>query len=1283
MPGGKRRRDFKRWRVAALLLVMALLTAVAFRSGAGWPLTRGLANRVLLAPIGCELTGGEVRWSLFPSIQLHAKELSLRGKNWRIALGELHSSLSGWSLARGRLQVEELLIYGLEVSSGGGDGGGGGLPDWPRLQALLARCQCNRIELRDIRFDPAGGPSVELENLQGRLGGEPESSYLELESVHAFFAVDEALSLDVAHLRVSFDETEIQICAEEIALGNERLALRALLRPGPAPSWRAHLDFDDLSLQAIQPLVDSDLTRAQSRLDGSISVRSAESGLAFSGRLSGHVRPIDLHADSVSGYWDGQEIVLTHTRGRVRGMQVEVELAAIDPRTQNYRVECRAKDIDLERDLSFMTETRLAGQLRFQGSHFGGEDFWINLQGEELQGELWGLGLANGALQLRYQGGMLDFDSLDVQWPGARYRGSGRVNLNHSTMRWEGHLSLHHESPFTPHFVPLSDFACSVEADGRLVGPVRTPRLTATYAGTRLQYGALVLDQLRGEVDLDSLFHQPTGLAFLRGEGLLGVLPLRVEDTRLEVHGRDVGLTEMLAHQGRRRIRAAGSLWIEEGVRGDLAELSLDSALGGVVAADTVHFTAGEEGFRLAPVQLLVAGGQAELQGTYAEEPGLGMTLNATNIKLDRLARMGGAPPQWTKGTLDARAEIAGTFANPRINSTLGVTGLVLGPATIGDLRGNVRLEDGALHVQELRAAQGSSLLHVRGEYPLGPQLGWQPVPGREQSIALATEVHDWSLAALGALVGLDSLQGRVDGEVELGGSLESPTLDLNTRVHDLLVLDDPYAAVALAARYEAGELSVDAGDESGSIVRGAIPLRFSLAPIEFRPAAEPLDLDLNLRDFDAAFLRHLIPDVTSARGRLSFTGQLRGHLPWPSAHGELALEDGRVQLIWMNVPLHDLSGRATVEGDRTTLLEGRGRLGAEGQFTAAGKIQTEDFVPVDYDLQLRGQRLPVGWLPDLRAVVDADLRFTRNLHISGDVDVREAIYTRNFGEDPEPLPPPLLPGEEGPMVLSYDLYINGDRNIWLRNAESEMELEGNLHLVSLLEYEELPFMIQGELDVIRGTYTILGKNTFNIDEGEVRMLDPSILDPEIEVEASATLRERVRNTDGSYQSQALPVRLNLRGNFFSDLSYEFTDLGNGEAVIPIEDVVLLLTFGRRRASVEQQGLYDPGTAAADASAITAQLLESRVSELLDISVEIGTGTVSPLESLDETYVGLGKYLNDRLFVYYSQYLSADPRRKLGVEYALTNHVLLGGELDDTDANASHYNVDLRYRLEY
>ena len=278
-------------------------------------------------------------------------------------------------------------------------------------------------------------------------------------------------------------------------------------------------------------------------------------------------------------------------------------------------------------------------------------------------------------------------------------------------------------------------------------------------------------------------------------------------------------------------------------------------------------------------------------------------------------------------------------------------------------------------------------------------------------------------------------------------------------------------------------------------------------------------------------------------------------------------------------------------------------------------------------------------------------------------------------------------------MVLRYDIDVSADRNIRLSNRDAQMELRGSFNIQNLTPStipatgEVVPFSMVGELEVIRGTYTVLGKNTFDVESGTIRMLYPEVLDPEVEAKATATIRERVPSDleGGGFETNTLPVELTLGGNFFSDLTYEFRDMSSGGTgdIIPMEDIVLLLTFGRRRATLDTGGLYDPETARDDAIAITAQILESRVRDLLDISVEIyNRGEASSLESLDDTYVGLGKYVSDDLFVYYSQYLSADPRRKIGVEYTLTDHILLSGELDETVLGDPEYNVDLRYRLE-
>ena len=1281
--GGRSRGKRRMWWILA---AMAIAVVLVNRIGAGWPVTRALLNRTLLQPKGYELVGGRVRWALVPRVRIDGSDLLLRGPGLEVVLPRVHAELSGFELLAGRLGVSDLRASRIEVSLAEGEGEGGTpvVPDPRLVRMALERFRFDRIVLADLCASIGDATTLDLALLRGALTGRDEGPTLVIDTLAATLGLSEPLALRAAGTEIVARTDRYSASRLGAWIGESRIEGTGSLRPGEAgPIWEARLHLDEFSLQSIRPLIDETITRAESRVNGRLQVRGEADTIHFAGRGRGHVDPIVFDADTVSGWWDGREIVVSRMEGVVEGIEIVATEAAIDPRTQDYRLKGRASGVAIEPYLDFMAGTELNGPVELRGSHFGGEELWLDVRAPKLRGRVFDLEMPDGALHLRYALGRYDFDGLRVGLEGARVDATGMVDPDEDSMRWEGHLSLDPDAAFFERFVPVEGLRGALEGDGRLSGPLETPRLTATYGGRSMEYGAFVLDSFEGEVDLDSVFHHPSGRAAIRGQGLLGVLPIRIDESELEVDARDLYLDRLLMRQDRRDIRATGPLRIDEGISGELIELALDSPMGGAVALDTVLFRADSSGFRLDPVAFHLGGGNLSLEGFWRVAEGLDIDFSVEEIDLTRLARLGGAGHDAVSGSLRASGRLEGTFENPKVEGEWSIGELSIGSAYLGSVEAKAGLDNGRVRFDRLRAGHGGSAIRISGEYPLGPQIGWNPAPGPLDEIDLSVELREWSLAELGALVGLDSLAGRVDASARLSGTLTSPTLSLSCDAVEPAVLGDRYADLTIEAEFDAGKLNLAARDRAGSQALGTLPFVFCLAPLSFAPSDEALDVELSLRDFDAAFLRHLVPDIESASGALRFDGHLDGHLPWPDAHGELSVDGGRVRLIWMNAPLHSISGSARVDGPRTILDRAEGKMGRTGRFTVSGSLTTRDYVPIDYDLGVKGKRLPIDWIPDLRAEVDADLRFTRNVHISGDVSVHEAIYSRAFGEEPEPIPPPALPGEELPFVLSYDLALVGDRNLWLRNSEADMELRGRLHLESLLDYDELPFTIQGELEVIRGTYTLLGKNRFEIESGRIEMPDPSILDPEMQVEAGAVLRERVRDEQGGYRSESLPVHLSLEGKFFSDLTYQFTDLSQGRAPIPIEDMILLLTFGRRRAAVDQGGLYDQTSAAADASAITAQLLESRVREFLDISLDISTGRSSPLESLDETYVGLGKYLNDKLFVYYSQYLSADPRRKLGVEYAFIDHVLVAGELDETDPNAPRYNVDLRYRLEY
>ena len=1289
-------------RGLAAVFVLLLILAVVAPMGAFWPLIRSGLNRSLLAPMGLELQGGHVGVGLVPSLRVSARDVALvprfTEEGLRCRVAKLDARMQILPLLRGRVRLSRVAIDSLDIeslvtTSTADDGPGIGT-------ALLRRVQVDDLRMTSLRkrvFAPEsadGAPIQDLHLAYARmsLGGVPGGVEVHLDSLDLISNAPHDIALSGLSGDITIHRHGVSARQLRGRSGPTRFAVDLTAGDGLV---ELDAQLEHFEMRLARPLMDHSITGVPSSLDGEVQIRLEDGDLAMQGNLCGWFGPLDLDADSLAIRWDGTFVHLDHASGSFAGIRVHVDEGFIDSRTEDYEARGDILGLDLGRYFSWTGPTNLTGAVSLAGAHFSNDNLWLDLEAEGVHGSLLDLDLLDGKGAGRYEAGNLWIDRSNLRWRGTSLRSKGTI---HEPDPGAGHelalaisASIEADSPLIDRFVPVDDVSARLEIDGRVIGPTGAPRLTATYGGEDFEYAGLVVGPFRGELDLDSLWTRPTGQVSFRGrEGGMGIFPLDEAELTIRARGRRLDVSEFRFETGARRLQGAGTFFLKDGFKARLVDLRFSTP--GVVAraSSAVELEHARGRTDLGPVALNIAGGTFDLSGGWDDIGGLDLDYRATGLDLSQLVRFWGAPGS-ADGILDARGAVGGDWTDPTIEATVSAKDVRLGPMGFGRTVGEMRLHHGALEISNLRSVHAGGLVELKGVYPVGPHMGWNPAPDVDLPVDLTIRTEALDLARVGPALfeGSDVVAGELDGEVRISGRLDHPSFLGQGAVDNLRVAHDSYGDVELDVGYSDATLSISGVAGQKVSAEGTLPIVFCPVGRRIEFGDEPVDVATRLDSLDIAFVRHLVPDVDRARGHLNFEGRLGGSLPWPTAHGQVGLDDGWVKIAWMGNALSQVRARGTIDGAKLRIDQVAGRMG-RGRWEAQGDIKVRDYVPIDYRMDVRGSYIPVDWVPELRAVVDVDLAFRDNVLITGDVEVRDALFTRDFGEEPEPLPPPPLPGEEM-LVLRYDLDVNAERNVRLRNRDAQMELKGAFTIHNLASSkvpatgEIVPFCMVGELEVIRGIYTVLGKSTFEVEDGRIRMLDPFVLDPEVEATATATIRERTQDLSGDFTTNTLPVELTLGGNFFSDLTYEFRDVSGGGAgeIIPTEDVVLLLTFGRRRAAVAGGGLYDSETLLADAGALTAQLLEARVREVLDITLDISTGTVSPFESLDETYVGLGKYVNDRLFVYYSQYLSADPRRKVGVEYNLSDRVLLSGEVDETDIGDSDYNVDLRYRVEY
>lgn len=143
----------------------------------------------------------------------------------------------------------------------------------------------------------------------------------------------------------------------------------------------------------------------------------------------------------------------------------------------------------------------------------------------------------------------------------------------------------------------------------------------------------------------------------------------------------------------------------------------------------------------------------------------------------------------------------------------------------------------------------------------------------------------------------------------------------------------------------------------------------------------------------DISMLSHFSSLMDTATGNLQADLTLGGKVSAPKVVGDIRLMGGELEYLPIGLDLSDINLQAEMSADQNTNLYGTFRAGdGTGEIESAASYQADDALALEFSI--KGERLTLIDVPDLRAVVDTDLdvAYTPNeLKLGGEITVGEA----------------------------------------------------------------------------------------------------------------------------------------------------------------------------------------------------------------------------------------------------------------------------------------------------
>ncbi|MEE9133000.1 MAG: translocation/assembly module TamB domain-containing protein [Gemmatimonadota bacterium] len=632
---------------------------------------------------------------------------------------------------------------------------------------------------------------------------------------------------------------------------------------------------------------------------------------------------------------------------------------------------------------------------------------------------------------------------------------------------------------------------------------------------------------------------------------------------------------------------------------------------------------------------------------------------NRTTLEFD-IAKEGAAVAGRIRSSVEGDARTIGLDS---LTLQLGSSRWVLaGPATV-HLAGS-----GAIAVDGLEVASATGFFEAGGLIEAtGPTLFRAEVDGAD----LAEIATLWSDSA--------GVAGILKARAELSGRAEDPSLQGEFELVDGRLAGVDFTSFRGSIDFQSGDAAVEISMWQGETrmfrLYGTMPVDLALPGL--RAALPERAIDLTLEgDSVPLTLASLITDqISELQGQAEGTIYIRGTPKALDLDGPARLTAGVFRVNRTGILYGEVEGPLEFSGNVLELKDVVMRGSPTGRGTVRGTITFTTLSNPEFALTLDAEELPAYDQLDAYAVVSGTVRLRGRYErptVDGDLSVVSGVmfveeigrqqeivdlFEEGFtllGEMEEVGRPPISPFLEN---LTMDLGLKVEQDTWLRSAEMNVEIAGDLTV--RMEPGQEEWRIDGTLQAVRGDYRLFNKR-FEVTEGTIDFVGD--MNPGLNISALYTV-----------QTQKQPIEIKLRvGGTLEDMTLVLDS--DHQPKIPESDLLSYLLFGRpsyelTRTSQERNLLDDVTSGVPQAFlgyALSSLLVGEAGIAYVDISRVTPTTTEGEYRSgvgpaLAATQVEVGWYLAPAVFVSVAQHLVGAVRPTVRLDWRLDERLTLRG----------------------
>ncbi|HVP42067.1 MAG TPA: translocation/assembly module TamB domain-containing protein [Terriglobales bacterium] len=623
--------------------------------------------------------------------------------------------------------------------------------------------------------------------------------------------------------------------------------------------------------------------------------------------------------------------------------------------------------------------------------------------------------------------------------------------------------------------------------------------------------------------------------------------------------------------------------------------------------------------------------------------------LRGNAFELAKLQRLQSARYQ-VNGVADLDISGSGTLEEPVLNGALRVTRLVVNGEQVGDVTADAVTRGADLQINA-RVHSPNADLAVEGSARMRED--WPA------NLRVHFERSDIDPLLLAYLQGQVTGHSAMTGFVYVKGPLRRPR-DLNIN----------------------GTIDEFSAEISKMRIGSSGPIRFSMAnevfTLErFHLVAEGTDLtasgtvrlggtrEMNLRAdgrLNMRMLQTFDSDLTSY-GTTDLAVGIGGSLSRPDVTGQITIHDAGISFIDLANGLSHVNGTLVFNENRLrvrslTAQTGGGTLDIGG-FISYAKGLLFNLTAKSSDIRLR---YPAG----VSSVAKVDLRYVgspQNSRLSGDVEITRfslnsrfdlAQYLERFKQAP------AMPVLSAPLNnLHLDVHITSSPEVQVQTASAK--LSGTMDL-RLRGTATRPVLL-GRVNVLEGNVAINGTK-YHIERGDVTFSNPTHIQPVINVEATA----RIRDYDISLGVHGEPPPGRLVSTYRSD------------PPLPTADIIALLALGRTKeesvlvASPTQN--YTESASSAILEEALSATVSSRSQKLFGLNrIKIDPQAGGP-ESNPNARATIEQQVSDKVTLTFITNLSQSSQQIVQVEYQVNRNLTVIAVRDQNGV----VSFDVRYR---